>query len=920
MIPSLRVLPHRFAKPLFRNRFVANLILSSLFLALFASFHATTSSTAYAAPQASEQSLRIALTFNFFRYITWPNEQSLPVFRIGVLTNDARFFEEIQRSAPLLQIRNKGFQVVRVTSTQNLASQGLQMLYLDTQNSAQLDAIAPLLRGRGTLLVSNGSSDARSVMINLVRTPENTLRFEINRSNLIYEKLSVDRKIILLGGTELDVAKLFRQTEDTLQKTKMQLAEQEQKYGELLTEIAKTRRELSTTHSQVEQQKSLLQTQTKQLLQQQTQITGQEKQLDDQGKQLVAQQAKFTEVNATIARSEHELQRKIEELQQQAERLKSAEARLAETKQELASSAEALAESRQQFVINQQQVEQSIATIEALRVEINNAKSELKSQLAELGRQTIVIDYLRYWLIAIAFASLAMLGLAFALFRSNRARKRNAEELQAANQALLAIHTQLANEKQEAERKNEAKSRFLANVSHEIRTPMNVVLGYSDLLQQTPGLGSDSRRALQVINRSGEHLLTLINDILDVSRIEAGTIQLVEQDFCLQTLLMDLEVMFSERCQHQNTQLSIKAEPDTHPDLRGDRGKLLQILINLVGNAVKFTEQGQILLTVNTQPMGADQFELNIIVKDTGCGIAPEDYDKVFSLYQQTESGQRLGKGTGLGLAISREFARRMGGDLVFESEIEKGTTFYLRIPFRAGQQVASEIGAAPHPVALEAGQTQRRILIVDDNENNRELLHKILLPFDFCLNEASNGQSAVQICQDWHPDLILMDIRMPEMDGHQAIREIRKIHSRDQLPIIVLTAGTLAGDVEKSTQEGANDYLSKPFKADDVLSRIGKQLNLRYIYANHPWRGSRHVPPDDKASLRNAFAQLPESLQQLLRKDIELGHATGLLQHLETVDHAAPELVAALRALAQDFDYPQLLEITAPHQSTPTQ
>lgn len=852
---------------------------------------------ASAAMQVSDQSLKVALTYNFFKYVIWPDESSLQTFNIGVMTNDDALFGEMQNTAPLLQIRNKGFTVTRVLDARELARNHVQLLYIDVNHSANLPAIAAQLRGSGTLLVSEESNAKRDFMINLFRSPENTIHFQINRSNLVYEKLQVDKQIVMLGGSELDVATLFRESEDSLQSLKTQLSAKERQFNDLLTEIAKQQRELVNTQSQVNQQKSLVESQKAQVAQQQTQLA-------DKEQMITAKEKELATVSATIISTTRALNEKASQLEQ-------SQKSLAKSVNDRQLNEQQLEDSRRQLATNLLQLQQGKATISTLTKDIENSQQVLDKQRLELDEQINIIGYQRYWLMGVTLASLVMLGLIVALIRADRARKAVVIKLNEANQELKSIHQKLERDKRDAERENREKSRFLANMSHEIRTPMNVILGYSELLQHTPGLGSESRRSLQVINRSGEHLLKLINDVLDISKIESGNVVLQDENFCLQTLLVDLEVMFRSRCEQQEIQLIIELAEDTQPYLVADKGKLMQILINLVSNAIKFTTEGHVKLRVKTRPRNDQKLDLLIDVEDTGCGIAESDFDKVFRLYEQTESGLSLGKGTGLGLAISREYAKKMGGDISFRSQPGIGSTFHVLLICGMGNTIQIGSLESPlHPVALQAGQRPRRILVVDDITNNRDLLRKILAPFGFILREATNGREAVAACDEWAPDLVLMDLRMPEMDGREAIHRIRTRYSKDQLPIIVVTASAFESEREQVLAGEANDYVRKPFKANEILCKIGDCLQLGYVYSDAPWRGTRPIETASLQVLQNAFAGLPDELQQQIRTAVELGHSTGLLQHLEQVARLEPALATALREKALDFDYDQLFEI----------
>lgn len=843
--------------------------------------------------EASDQTLKIALTYNFFKYVQWPQEKALTTFRVGVIGVDDDFYEEMAKAAPLLQIRGKGFTVTRLSTDSEAALAGFQLLYIGAGEFNNIAGIAQRTRGKGTLLVSESSRTSREIMINLYRAPDNTLKFQINRSNLVHERLNVDKQIVMLGGSELDVANLFRESEDALQQIKTQLAGKEKQFNELLNEISKQQGELKNNQQRLNEQKAL--------------VEAQKSQMADLAKAQAGVTLELTKRGDQLKKSQLELESSYQQLE-------AGQKQLATSSAELKANESQLEDSRRQLATNMMQLQQGKATISSLTKEIDNREKVLDKQRLELQEQIGIIDNQRFWIATITVIALCTLGLAIAIFRVERARKKVVQKLNEANSQLKTIHDKLERDRREADRANKEKSRFLANMSHEIRTPMNVILGYSELLQQAPGLGNEGKRNLQVINRSGEHLLKLINDVLDISKIESGNISITSEHFSLQSLLVDIDVMFRPRCEQNQLQLQINTPPDTQPCLYGDRGKLLQILINLIGNAIKFTHVGHIHVHAGTAPRADGKVLLTITVEDTGEGIGEKDFDKVFRLYEQTESGLHSGKGTGLGLAISREFARKMGGDLSFTSSAGTGSTFLLSLPFLIGDSsLVGENDPTHSPIALRAGQSSRRILVVDDNTNNRDLLKKILLPFGFELKEAASGHEAISACDAWEPHLVLMDLRMPEMNGREAIRQIRTRHAQAQLAIIVVTASAIESERQAVLELGINDYVRKPFRASELLSKIGDCLTLEYVYSDLPRLSSLSEQALSNPTLRQAVAALPAEVKRQLQDAVTLGHATRLLQLIDELAASQAPLAAAMRALAFDFDYDALGKILAP-------
>lgn len=475
---------------------------------------------------------------------------------------------------------------------------------------------------------------------------------------------------------------------------------------------------------------------------------------------------------------------------------------------------------------------------------------------------------------------------------------------------------QLAEERSlAAESANRAKSIFLANMSHELRTPLNAILGFSELMAQDSQITASQRENLETINRSGEHLLTLINDVLELSKIEAGRITLNEQAFNLHHLLHDMEEIFQARAHQKGLKLRVGYASETPQYISTDQSKLRQILLNLLGNAVKFTFAGEVSLFCNVSQVkesstntALPSIELHIAVADTGVGIAASEIKSLFRPFVQTASGQRLQQGTGLGLAISQQYASLLGGSLNVVSESGVGSTFNLILPVR----LATAIENLPQPervIGLEPGQPVYRLLIVEDVEPNRMLLVKLLQPLGFAVRIAINGQQALEIWQEWQPHLIFMDLRMPVLDGYEATRRIRSAETGKDTFIIALTASVFEEDRQSIIKAGCNDFIRKPFRQRQIFRLLQQYLGVRFVYA--PAIQTLAASTETSSSPDNLDTSLlPPAWKEKMLNAVTTGDFQKMHTLLHEVEADFPALAHEILQALQQFDYGRVREI----------
>ncbi|OQX24529.1 MAG: hypothetical protein BWK80_20315 [Desulfobacteraceae bacterium IS3] len=451
-------------------------------------------------------------------------------------------------------------------------------------------------------------------------------------------------------------------------------------------------------------------------------------------------------------------------------------------------------------------------------------------------------------------------------------------------------------------------------MSHELRTPLNAIIGFSQLLYRGENFDPVQRENLAVIRRSGEHLLNLINNVLDMSKIEAGRLTLNEQNFDLYGLLHDVEDMCRLRAEQKHLQLLFEHTPDVPQYLRTDELRLRQVLINLLNNAIKFTAEGGISVRVGVRRFEEkdDSLTVNLIfeVEDTGPGIEPDELKTLFDAFVQTASGKNSQEGTGLGLTISRKFVRMMGGDMTVSSVPGKGSLFKFDIT--AAMAEGAEVKSAQtsrRVIALSPDQPRWRILIVDDRETNRRLLVQLLNPLGFELREAENGQQAVKMWKDWEPHLIWMDMRMPVMDGYEATKRIKAETKGQATAVIALTASTFEEEQVVVVSAGCNDFLRKPFKEMEIFDMMAKHLGVRYIYEDSAEKTEAQKPAGDVLTSA-ALRALPSGILKNLEHSLEIVNTDLIAETLAAVRlHNAP-LADALKQSVDNFDYDSVLAL----------
>jgi signal transduction histidine kinase/CheY-like chemotaxis protein len=691
---------------------------------------------------------------------TWPEEESIDQFIVGVYGRDRGLLRALKKEMPDYKVRGKG---IRVSVYDSLsAARAAHILVVAPAENSKLEEIDRRLRDSQTLIVTDDAESKRHTMVNFTHPDQTRLAFEINRSNIVSAGLILSRDMLLFGGSKLDLAEIYEETEAELVRAQG-LAEERQK---LLAQQAQT----------IQQQREEVESKRRELASLEEQLTGIHSVLADSEQQLVANTASLTEKEAILAEKEAHIESYSERIERNMQRLESQQAAIAEQERQIA--------------------EQNTALV----------------------KQVSTIDRQRYILLGAGVILLLVLTLIVVIFRGYRSKHRLAMQLEGKSRELGVANEKLV-------QVTEAKSRFLSSMSHEIRTPMNGVIGMAELLEGTD-LTTQQGEYVSLIIKSADTLLGLINDILDFSKIEAGRLDLEAIAFNLREVLGDTLQTLSLRANEKGLELTFHIPPEVPERLIGDPLRLRQVMVNLVGNAIKFTESGEVAVDLALESSSDSAARLRFEVRDTGIGISSKQQEKIFGAFGQADtSTTRKFGGTGLGLAIAGQLAEMMGGSMQVRSVLGEGSTFYFSADFRLSDE--------PAPIALRPDELRGlAALVVDDNSTNRMILEELLVNWGMDACVVSAGDEALSELaraeqEGRHFSLALLDVMMPNMDGFELAARIRQRPAQDAVRILMLTSAGRSDTEGIRARLDISRVLLKPVKHMDLQTAITDALGV---------------------------------------------------------------------------------------------
>lgn len=750
-----------------RTSYLFSLHISHYLSWLLAFFFISAESSAQA-QQANKQRITASYIYNFAKNIEWPNESGITSFDIAVYgAEKTPIYSELQLLAEKVTLRNLPITISNVNTVKALGK--YQLVYVEDANNQTLTDIYTAVEGKPVLLVTYDFSNKQLVMINLLPAANDRLRFEVNKSNLINQGLKPLPELILNGGTEIDVAKLFREGQTSLVNLQKQMQAREKTLAELTANI-----------------------------QNQEALTARlEKQMADLNKDIQKSDALIAAQNEQLEKGKQERVTLVNEVEQRTKELNTQQQELTKIVREI--------DAREKRVVELDW------TIKNQEIELKKQKDAIASLDETVGIQKKALMYA--W-------GLVILGLALVItvWFAYNTKKRDNQRLAAHAQDLQFAKDRLAIAKRKAEDASQAKGEFLSLMSHELRTPLQAIIGYTEVVMEDLKLNDDQvhiKDLARVINNS-ERLLKLINGVLDLAKIESGRMRLDLTEVKLSSLVDDAVGTVKPLLEKNATQLKLDINDGVSLPV-ADPEKLLHMMINLLGNASKFSPGGVVTLRAYNEP-----HRIYIAVSDTGIGISPEQQQHIFDPFRQADSSTtRKFQGSGLGLSITRQLCELMGGTIEVDSELGKGATFIVDIPLPINPEASFEqSNGEGEQLAPESEQSLelngKHLVMIDDDPAFLDVMARTMRSEGYLVHTASEAESGLSLVKKIKPQLITLDLLLPDQHGCQLFEQIKADRTLKDIPVIIISMSN-----DTNHKYGAEEYLTKPVRRETLKQAV---------------------------------------------------------------------------------------------------
>jgi signal transduction histidine kinase/CheY-like chemotaxis protein len=813
----------------------------------------------------SRDELISAYIYLLSKNTSWPNEESFKTFKITIVDDDLELYHTFKRVSKDLSLKNRNIELFHVDSIDDINYNDTSVIFLSKNFRDSLKDVYHDIDLNFILLISEAAKDSKHIMINLYEDKKYRINIEVNLNNIQVHSLDVNNKILLAGGSKVGIAKLYHSSIDMIKKQEKQFMIYQNLNNKLKKDLQKYKFEIDTLNKKIydkkmEYEKTISDIAKKELF------------IEKKDKLLKLKERKIELKEKKILRLKKDLNTLKNKLRVHKDILNKKIKNIEKQKQSIERYSKILDEK----ILDIEKLDKKIKEQEEMILLNQNMQKKQKHQIEQ--QQTSI------YLMGIIAGLLFFFVL---YFYKNKLRYQQLNE-----------NLQIA--KDEAIYANKAKSTFIAKMSHELRTPLNAILGFSDLLLKNDDLTRSDKKAIKIINSSGVFLLTLINDILDISSIESKKILLEEKSVDLRRILDDVSLIVQNSVEAKNLALEVKYKDYSMECIVIDDKKIKQILLNIITNAIKYSDKGTISVVVSTE----DNHLLDIKISDEGVGISEDELKYVFEPFKQVGEASSS-TGTGLGLAIVKQFVNIMNGEIFVKSELDKGSVFEIKIPYKecnSDEINMDNLDQTKQIIGISKDSKRLKVLIVEDKENNILLLKNILSILHFELEIAKNGEDAISLFESFKPDLIFMDKRMPKMNGNVATNIIRGLKGGRDVKIIFLTANAFASKMVKEFD--VDDFILKPYKPNEIYNVISKHFDVKYIYKSLKTKDIELSHEFSKSKFQESLKKLDkELLDELFDKALLLNQEDmfTILKKIKTKDE---NLYNTLEKLVSDINF----------------